>query len=140
MARTVPDIGSSGRSIGSRSANQPTHGRAAHTRALAGSGAKKAAQLELLVAAQELSDRVTDTRADSWAYRYLESSRLLVPPPAPLDPAEQHKLAGEQADTMVDVLWAVLDGLGLTQEQHDRGLDLAIKALQEAAGPGWEPL
>ena len=140
MARSVQATSPSVARTGSRSANQPTRREAAHTRAASRSGAKKAAQLELLVAAQELSDRVTDTRADSWAYRYLQSSRLLVPPPAPLSPAEQHKLAGEQADTMVDVLWAVLDGLGLTQEQHDRGLDLAIKALQEAAGPGWEPL
>jgi hypothetical protein len=76
-----------------------------------------------------------------WAFRYLQSSPLLARvAPAPMSPAEQHKLDGEQADTMVDVLWAVLDGLGLTEEQHDRGLDLAIKALQEAAGPGWEPL
>jgi hypothetical protein len=95
---------------------------------------------ELLVAAQELSDRVTDTRTDRWAYRYLESSRLLVPPPAPLDPAEQRKLTQGLADLVADVITAVLDGLGLQDGDWERGSELAEKALMAATQEGWEPL
>ena len=130
-ATHVPRSGATGARVArarSGSANEPTR-------------RQLDARAELLRHAELLlDDRTTGPSADRRAVRYLESSRGLGPPPAPLSPADQHKLAGEQADMMVDVLWAVLDGLGLTQEQHDRGLDFAIKALEEAAGPGWQPL
>jgi hypothetical protein len=94
---------------------------------------------ELLVAAGERAG-ATEARAGSWAYRYLESSRLLVPAPAPLSPAEKTKLAGEQADLLVGVLFAVLDGLGLSDEDWEKGRSIAEKALQAVVEEGWSPL
>jgi hypothetical protein len=106
---------------------------------VSGFRAKKAAQRELLVTAQELSDRATDTRVDRWALRYLESSRLLVPPPAPLDSAEQRKLTQELADLVAEVIGSVLDGLGLSDAEWQRGRELALTALTAATQEGWEP-
>ncbi len=83
---------------------------------------------ELLAAAQERFDRVTDTRADRWAFRYLESSRRLGQIPPAMSPTESHKLAEEQADLLVGVIWAVLDGLGLSVEDWEKGSLLAEKA------------
>jgi hypothetical protein len=108
---------------------------------VSGSGAQEAAWRELLVAAQELSDRVAATRPDRWAFRYLESSRRLpVVAPGSLSPADQAKLAGEQADLLVGVIWAVLDGLGLSDDDWEKGRLLAEKALQAVVEEGWSPL
>ena len=85
--------------------------------AVSSSSAKRTAVQELLVAAQELSDRATDARAHHWAFRYLESNRRLGLVPPAMSPTEQHKLAEEQADLLVGVIWAVLDGLGLNDEE-----------------------
>jgi hypothetical protein len=104
------------------------------------SSAKKAALRELLVSAQERFDRANDTRADRWAYRYLESSRLLVPAPAPLRPADQRKLTHDLADLVADVITAVLDGLGLSDGDWERGRELAEKALTAVTQEGWAPL
>jgi hypothetical protein len=83
---------------------------------------------------------MTETRANSGAIRYLESSRLLVPPPAPIDPAEQHKLEMELADTVAQVIATVLDGLGLSDADWERGRNLAMEALTAASAEGWRPL
>jgi hypothetical protein len=54
--------------------------------------------------------------------------------------AEKTKLAEEQADLLVGVIWAVLDGLGLSDEVWEKGRLLAEKALQAVTPEGWEPL
>jgi len=127
------------RSIGSESANQPTRSAAPNTRAVSGSDAKKAVMAEVLAAAQERVAR-TETRADRGAFRYLESSRLLVPPPAPLDPAERHKLNQELADLVAEVITVVLDGLGLSDADWEQGCDIAMRELKAASEEGWSPL
>jgi hypothetical protein len=107
---------------------------------VSGSSAKKALQRELLVAAQERADRAADTRSDQAAWRYLESSRRLGQVPPAMSPAEKTKLAAEQADMLVGVIWAVLDGLGLSVEDWEKGRLLAEKALQGVVEEGWSPL
>lgn len=107
---------------------------------MSGSSAKQAALRELLAAADERFDRLTDTRADRWAFRYLESSRRLGQIPPAMSPTEQHKLADEQAEMLVGVIWAVLDGLGLSDDEWEKGRALAEKALREVADEGWSPL
>jgi hypothetical protein len=92
---------------------------------------------QVLAAAHE---RATEARSDQAALRYLESSRLLVPPPAPLDPAEQRKLTQELADVVVDVITSVLDGLGLSDADWERGRNLAMDALTAVTQEGWVPL
>jgi hypothetical protein len=37
-------------------------------------------------------------------------------------------------------LWAVLEGLKLSDADYERGLDIAIEALRAASTHGWEPL
>jgi hypothetical protein len=140
MVRRGPATTPSARSTGAGSANQPTSRRAANTRAVSGSSARKAALRELLAAAQERLDRGTDTRADRWAFRYLESSRRLGQIPPAMSPTESHKLAEEQADMLVGVIWAVLDGPGLSDEEWEKGRLLAEKALRDVAEEGWSPL
>jgi hypothetical protein len=54
--------------------------------------------------------------------------------------ADQRKLAETQADEIVHVILAVLDGLGLSEEDWDRGHDLASDALRAASAEGWSPL
>jgi hypothetical protein len=87
-----------------------------------------------------LADPTIRPPAERPAFRYLESSRLLVPAPAPLSPAEKTKLGAEQADLLVGVIWAVLDGLGLSDEVWEKGRLLAEKALQAVVEECWEPL
>ena len=140
MARATQPLRATGPRAGSESANQPTGRRAAHTKAVSGSSAKQAALRELLAAADERFDRLTDTRADRWAFRYLESSRRLGQIPPAMSPTEQHKLADEQAEMLFGVIWAVLDGLGLSDDEWEKGRALAEKALREVADEGWSPL
>jgi len=93
---------------------------------VSGSSARKAVQRELLVAAGE---------------RYLEASRpTSVLAAAPLSPGDKAKLAYAQADQMVSVLRAVLEGLNLSDADYTRGIDLAIEALRASSSQGWEPL
>jgi hypothetical protein len=110
----------------SKSANEATRALLANLDALTAKVALRAA------------DRLDSTR---WALRYLEASRpTSVLAAAPLSPVDKAKLAYAQADQMVGVLRAVLEGLNLTDADYTRGIDLAIKELQEASGQGWEPL
>ena len=141
MPRSSPATSPSVRSIGSGSAKEPTRRRPSNTRAVSGSSARKAALRELLVAAGERSDRVSATRSDRWALRYLEASRpTSVLAAAPLSPGDKAKLEYAQADQMVGVLRAVLEGLKLSDADYTRGIDLAIEELRAASGQGWEPL
>jgi hypothetical protein len=80
-----------------------------------------------------------DTR-DS-ALRYLEASRpTSIFAPAPLSAEDKTKIMYAQADQMVGVIRAVLDGLNLTDADYTRGIDLAIKELRASSAQGWEPL
>ncbi len=96
---------------------------------------------ELLAAAGEITERAAETRSEPWAIAYLQANRpTSVLAPAPLSPADQVKLADIQADQMVGVLRAVLEGLNLSDEGYTRGVDLAIEALRASSSQGWEPL
>jgi len=76
-----------------------------------------------------------------WALRYLEASRpTSVLATAPLSAEDKTKMAYAQADQMVGVLRAVLEGLDLSDADYTRGIDLAIKELRGASSQGWEPL
>jgi hypothetical protein len=88
-------------------------------------------------AATRYSEMVGNASSDGPALRYLESSRLLVPPPAPLDPAEQRKLTADLADLVTHVITAVLDGLGLSDADWERGKKIAMEALMAATREGW---
>ena len=45
----------------------------------------------------------------------------------------------DEADMLVGVIKAVLDGLGLPDEQWERGSEIASDALRACAVEGWEP-
>jgi hypothetical protein len=108
---------------------------------VAGPRAKKAALRDLLAAAQEISQRAAGTRSEPWAIRYLEASRpTSVFAPANLSSEDKTKMAYAQADQMVGVIRAVLDGLNLSDSDYTRGIDLAIKELRASSSQGWEPL
>jgi hypothetical protein len=88
--------------------------------------------------ARQATERNDSTR---WALRYLEASRpTSVIAPAPLSVEGKAKLAYDQADQMVGVIRAVLDGLKLSDADYTRGVDLARKALRASSANGWEPL
>jgi hypothetical protein len=95
---------------------------------------------ELLGAAGEISERAAQPRSEPWAIRYLETVRGFKPPPPAMSPAEQQKLAELEADQMVGVIRAVLEGLKLSDADYERGLDIAIEALRATSSQGWEPL
>ena len=100
----------------------------------------------LLASVDALAAKVAIAAADHndstrWALRYLEASRpTSVLATAPLSAEDKTKMAHAEADQMVGVLRAVLEGLNLSDADYTRGIDLAIKELQEASGQGWEPL
>jgi len=76
-----------------------------------------------------------------WALRYLEASRpTSVLATAPLSAEDKTKMAYAQADQMVGVLRAVLEGLNLSDADYTRGIDLAMDALRAGSAQGWEPL
>jgi hypothetical protein len=88
--------------------------------------------------ARQAAERNDSTR---WALRYLEASRpTSVLATAPLSAGDKAKLASQEADQMVGVLRAVLEGLNLTDADYTRGIDLAIEALRASSSQGWEPL
>jgi hypothetical protein len=49
-------------------------------------------------------------------------------------------MAYAQADQLVGVIRAVLEGLKLSDADYTRGIDLTIKELRAASAQGWEPL
>jgi hypothetical protein len=53
---------------------------------------------------------------------------------------DKAKLASQEADQMVGVIRAVLEGLNLSDADYTRGIDLAIKELRAYSAQGWEPL
>jgi hypothetical protein len=49
-------------------------------------------------------------------------------------PAERVAIDEEQAEVMKDVINAMLDGIGITEEQHDLAIEIAVRELRKAAG------
>jgi hypothetical protein len=119
---------------------KPSRAAASNVRPLSRRGAKRAAQ----AAIRDLADRgpvlePIRSSASRYALSYLASlspRHLLYPPTNPVDLA---KLADSQADMLVGVIRAVLDGLGLPDEQWERGSEIASDALRACAVEGWEP-
>ena len=140
MSRTVSAASATVPRSRSTTSNEPARRRPANTRAASGARARKAALRELLAAAQLRAERATETRSEPWAIAYLETVRGFKPPPPPMSPADQVKLAEIEADQMVGVLRAVLEGLNLSDADYTRGIDLAIKELRASSSQGWEPL
>ena len=128
-AAQEPASGATGAGVG-RSRSRPTN---AATRALRASVDALAAKV-----ARQAAERNDSTR---WALRYLEASRpTSVLATAPLSAEDKTKMAYAQADQMVGVLRAVLEGLNLTDADYTRGVDLARTALRANSRDGWEPL
>ena len=48
-------------------------------------------------------------------------------------PAELAAIDEEQAEALKGVIDAVLDGIGITEKQHDRAIEIAIRELRRAA-------
>jgi hypothetical protein len=134
MARVTPQVSqgiATGGPVGrkrSGSANAPTRRR-------------RGARAELLCHVEQILVEPTERApADRWAIRYLESSRGLGPPPAPASPADQVRISNAQAELVVHVITAVLDGLGLSDEVWEQGSDIAMRELKAASEEGWSPL
>ena len=49
-------------------------------------------------------------------------------------PAERAVISGDQADALKSVIDAVLDGIGLTDEQRERAIAILVVELRRAAG------
>ena len=133
MARRAPPA---------KPASGATVARVRRSRSKAATDATRAlrAHVDALIAkvARQAAERNDSTR---WALRYLEASRpTSVIAPAPSSAADKAKLASQEADQMVGVLRAGLEGLNLSDADYTRGIDLAIKELRAAAGQGWDPL
>jgi hypothetical protein len=81
------------------------------------------------LALQFLRSRRRDPRAERVAIE-LERRRT---------PAELDRIAHNQADSLAAVINTVLDGIGLTREQRDQGIEIAISELRRATGddPPW---
>jgi len=124
------------------SADQPARTPSAHVRPVSGSRAELGARAEVRRQVLESLNRpLRATEPERWAIRYLESSRRLPPTvSAPVPPADQVRLAYAQADQIVGAITAVLDGLGLSAEDRERGRKLAADALRAASVEGWCPL
>jgi hypothetical protein len=122
------------------SGRKPSRAAASNVRPLSRRGAKRAAR----AAIREIADRAlvlepTRPSASRYALAYLASlspRHLLYPP---TNPADLAKLADSQADMLVGVITAVLDGLGLPDAEWDRGSEIASEALRACTVPGWEP-
>lgn len=49
-------------------------------------------------------------------------------------PAQLAAISESQADTLRGVIEAVLDGIGLTPEQHEHAIEIAVRELRRAGG------
>jgi hypothetical protein len=49
-------------------------------------------------------------------------------------PAERAAISADQADALKSVIDAVLDGIGLSGEQRERAIEIAVVELRRAAG------
>ena len=107
-------------------------------------GPRRGARQKARAAIRDLAERTLvlepmQPGASRYALAYLASlsPRHLMYPSR--DPADQAKIAYAQADMMVGVITAVLDGLGLSDADWQRGSDIASEALRACSTQGWEP-
>jgi len=122
------------------SGRKPSRARASNVRPVSRRSAKQKAR----AAIREIAERAVVLEpirpsASRHALAYLASlspRHLLYPP---TNPADLAKLADSQADMLVGVIHAVLDGLGLSDAEWDRGSEIAQEALTACTVPGWEP-
>jgi hypothetical protein len=49
-------------------------------------------------------------------------------------PAELAAISADQADALAGVIHAVLDGIGLSGEQRERAIEIAVRELRRVAG------
>jgi hypothetical protein len=49
-------------------------------------------------------------------------------------PAEREAISQEQAEALKGVIDAVLNGIGLTEEQRERAIEIAVRELRRVAG------
>jgi hypothetical protein len=49
-------------------------------------------------------------------------------------PAERDAISQDQAEALKGVIDAVLNGIGLTEAQHERAIEIAIRELRRVAG------
>ena len=49
-------------------------------------------------------------------------------------PAERVAIDQDQAEALKSVINAMLDGIGITEEQHDLAIEIAVRELRKAAG------
>jgi hypothetical protein len=49
-------------------------------------------------------------------------------------PAERDAISQDQADALKSVIDAVLNGVGLNEEQRDRAIEIAVRELRRVAG------
>jgi uncharacterized protein YgfB (UPF0149 family) len=102
--------------------------------------AKQKARAAIVKLADESFARGTvQPGASRYALAYLASlsPRHLMYPSR--DPVDQAKLAYAQADMLVGVIHAVLEGLGLTDSEWQRGSEIASEAIRACSTAGWEP-
>jgi hypothetical protein len=123
-----------------QSDTKPSRARATNV----GPVSRRRALRQARAAIRDLADRTSVLEpirpsASHYALAYLASlsPRHLMYPSR--DPADQAKLAYAQADMLVGVIRAVLDGLGLSDSEWQRGSEIASEALRACSTPGWEP-
>jgi hypothetical protein len=75
-----------------------------------------------------------------YALAYLASMSPQRPAPPPANPADAVKLASAEADLLVGVIRAVLDGLGLSDADWERGSKIAQDEMRACSTQGWQPL
>ena len=123
-------------------ASGATGARVRRSRSKAANETTRALRASVGALAGKVALRAADQReATGPALRYLEVSRpTSVLAAAPLNAEDKAKVAYVQADQMVSVIRAVLEGLELSDADYTRGIDLAIKELRAASRDGWEPL
>ena len=133
MARRAPPA---------KPASGTTVARVRRSRSKAATDATRALRASVDALAAKVAVAATDTRDSTrWALRYLEACRpTSVLATAPLSAEDKTKMVYAQADQMVGVIRAVLEGLKLSDEDYTRGIDLAIKELRASSSQGWEPL
>jgi len=123
-----------------QSDTKPSRARATNVRPVARRSAKQKARAAIReIAERALVVEPTQPGASRYALAYLGSlspRHLLYPP---TNPADLAKLADSQADMLVGVIRAVLDGLGLPDAEWERGSEIASDALRACAVEGWEP-
>ena len=120
----------------------PSGARVRRSRSKAAIQANRAMRANVDALTAEAALRAADhLDPNGWALRYLEAGRpTSVFLPAHPSAEEMTKMAYAQADQMVGVVRAVLEGLKLSDEDYRHGIDIAIKELRAASAQGWDLL